>query len=339
MSQAKIVITDYIEDNLDWEVEQMKERDIDFSYHQLKLAPEDELVEAIKDCDVVIVNMAPMPESVISQLDNCKLIIRHGIGYDNVDENACTKYGIRLANIPDYCAQEVAEQAVALLLACARRLFTSRRILEESSATGIWDFSELGDIHRMSDQTLGIVGAGRIGSRVYRMTENLFGRRMVCDPYMGDRRLAAMGLENRYSLEDVLRESDYVTIHTPLNDETRYMIDEEQFKMMKPSAYIVNSARGAIINTEALTKALREGWIAGAGIDVYETEPPPADMELFDLPTATLSAHLGWNSVEAGWDIRIKIMQDVDNYLAGDPPRYTVNEEVEEKLDGAYREV
>lgn len=339
MSQAKIVITDYIEDNLDWEVEQMKERDIDFDYYQLKLAPEGELVDAIKDCDVVIVNMAPMPESVISQLENCRLIIRHGIGYDNVDVDACTKHGIRLANIPDYCAQEVAEQAVSLILACARRLFISRRILEESSANGIWDFSELGDIHRMSDQTLGIVGAGRIGSRVYRMTENLFGRRLVCDPYMGDRRLAAMGLENRYSLEDVLRESDYVTIHTPLNEETRYMIDEEQFKMMKPSAYIVNSARGAIINTEALTKALRQGWIAGAGIDVYEEEPPPADMELFDLPNATLSAHLGWNSVEAGWDIRHKIMQDVDNYLAGEPPRYTVNEEVEEKLDGAYRDV
>ena len=149
MSQAKIVITDYIEDNLDWEVDQMAERDIDFEHHQLKLAPEDELVDAIRDCDVVIVNMAPMPESVISQLENCRLIIRHGIGYDNVDTEACTKYGIRLANIPDYCAQEVSEQALALIFACARRLFQSRAILEESSASGIWDFSELGDIHRM----------------------------------------------------------------------------------------------------------------------------------------------------------------------------------------------
>ena len=339
MSQAKIVITDYIEDNLDWEVEEMAKRDIDFSHHQLKLAPQDELVDAIRDCDVVIVNMAPMPEEVIAQLDKCKLIIRHGIGYDNVDTDACTKYGIRLANVPDYCAQEVAEQAVSLLLSCARRLFTSRKILEESSATGIWDFSTLGDIHRMSDQTLGIVGAGRIGSRVYRMTENIFGRRIVCDPYMGDRRLAAMGLDTDLSLEDVLDEADYVTIHTPLNDETRYLIDEPQFKLMKESAFLVNTARGAIVNTEALTKALREGWIAGAGIDVYETEPPPADMELFSLPTATLSAHLGWCSVEAGWDIRHKIIGDVDLYLGGQPPRFTVNTEVEEALSGAYREV
>ncbi|NLO04368.1 MAG: C-terminal binding protein [candidate division WS1 bacterium] len=339
MSQAKIVITDYIEDNLDWEVEEMAKRDIDFSHHQLKLAPQDELVSVIRDCDVVIVNMAPMPEEVIAQLEKCKLIIRHGIGYDNVDTDACTKYGIRLANVPDYCAQEVSEQALALILSCTRRLFESRRILEEASASGIWDFSTLGAIHRMSDQTLGIVGAGRIGSRIFRMTENIFGRRMICDPYMDDRRIAALGVEERYTLEDVLSEADVVTIHTPLNEETRYLIDEPQLKMMKESAFLVNTARGAIVNTEALTKALKEGWIAGAGIDVYETEPPPADMELFDLPEATLSAHLGWMSEEAGWDIRYKIMQDVDLFLQGEPPRFTVNPEVEAKLDGAYREV
>lgn len=340
MSKAKIVITDYIEDDLDWEVEQMAERDIDFEYHQLKLAPEDELVGKIRDCDVVIVNMAPMPESVISRLERCRLIIRHGIGYDNVDTEACTKHDIRLANIPDYCAQEVSEQALALIMACARRLFQSRDILEESSASGIWDFSDLGDIHRMRDQTLGIVGCGRIGSRVYRMTENIFARRLVCDPYMGDRRLAALGLDDRYALEDVLRESDFVTIHTPLNDETRYMIDEPQLRMMKETAFLINSARGAIVNTDALIRALKEGWIAGAGIDVYEEEPPPADLELFDLPTATLSAHLGWCSVEAGWDIRYKIMDDVDRFLAGEPPRFTVNTEVEETLgDRVYREV
>ncbi len=340
MSQTKIVVTDYIEGDLDWEVEEMARRGIDFEHHQLKLAPEDELVEKIRDCDVVIVNMAPMPASVISQLDACRLIIRHGIGYDNVDADACTEHGIRLANIPDYCAQEVAEQALALIFACARRLFDSRRILEESSANGIWDFSALGDIHRMRDQTLGIVGCGRIGSRVFRMTDNIFARRMVCDPYMGDRRLAALGLDDRYSLEDVLGEADYVTIHTPLNEETRYMIDEPQLRMMKESAFLINSARGAIVNTAALITALREGWIAGAGIDVYEEEPPPPDLELFELPTATLSAHLGWCSVEAGWDIRYKIMDDVDRYLAGRPPRFTVNTEVEDRLGGnPYREV
>ncbi len=340
MADTRVVVTDYIEGDLDWEVEQMKERGVDFSHAQLKLESEDALVEFIGDAEVVVVNMAPMPASVVSRLDKTKLIIRHGIGYDNVDTDACTAQGIRLANVPDYCAQEVAEQAVALLLCCARRLFESRRILEESSATGIWDFSTLGDIHRMSDQTLGIVGCGRIGSRVYRMTENLFGDRIVCDPYMDDRRLAALGLDAERTLEDVLANSDYVTIHTPLNDQTRYLIDEPQLRMMKKSAFLVNSARGEIVRTEALTKAIKEGWIAGAGIDVYETEPPPADMELFDLPGATLSSHLGWCSVEAGWDIRQKIVGDVDLFLAGQPPRFTVNPEVEAKLGGkAYRDV
>ncbi|MCD6360411.1 MAG: C-terminal binding protein [Armatimonadetes bacterium] len=339
MADIRIVVTDYIEDDLDWEVEQMAERGVRFEYAQLKLAPEEELVEFIGDAEVVIVNMAPMPASVIEKLSNTRLIIRHGIGYDNVDTEACTRHGIRLANVPDYCAQEVAEQAISLIFCCARRLFESRRILEESAASGIWDFSTLGDIHRMSDQVLGIVGCGRIGSRVYRMTENVFAERMVCDPYMDDRRVAALGLNTQYTLEDVLQNADYITIHTPLNENTRYMIDEPQLKMMKPSAFLINTARGAIVKTEALIKALKEGWIAGAGIDVYETEPPPADLELFDLPGATLSSHLGWCSVEAGWDIRHKIMADVDNYLAGEPPRFTVNTEVEAVLGGkAYRD-
>lgn len=340
MPETRIVVTDYIEDNLDWEVEEMKKRGVQFEYAQLKLAPQEELIKFIGDAEVVIVNMAPMPASVIEQLPKTRLIIRHGIGYDNVDTAACTARGIRLANVPDYCAQEVAEQAVALIYCCARRLFASRRILEESSARGIWDFSTLGDIHRMSDQVLGIVGCGRIGSRVYRMTENMFAERMVCDPYMDDRRIAALGLDTQYTLEDVLRQADYVTIHTPLNEQTRYMIDEPQLRMMKPSAYLINTARGAIVRTEALIRALKEGWIAGAGIDVYETEPPPSDLELFTLPNATLSAHLGWCSVEAGWDIRHKILADVDNYLAGRPPRFTVNTEVEAVLGGkAYRAV
>ncbi len=340
MADTRIVVTDYIEDNLDWEVEEMGKRPVTFEHAQLKLAGEDALVEFIGDAEVVVVNMAPMPESVIEKLSNTKLIIRHGIGYDNVDAEACSKHGIRLANVPDYCAQEVAEQAVSLVLCCARRLFESRRILEESSATGIWDFSTLGDIHRMSDQTIGIIGCGRIGSRVFRMTQNLFGEQMVCDPYMDDRRVAALGLETDYSLEDVLKGSDYITVHTPLNDQTKYLIDEPQLQMMKPSAFLVNTARGGIVKTEALVKALKEGWIAGAGIDVYETEPPPADLELFDLPGATLSSHLGWCSVEAGEDIRHKIVADIDNYLAGQPPRFTVNTEVEEALAGnAYRTV
>lgn len=341
MPKTKVVVTDYIENDLDWEVQEFaKMPDVEFSYHQLKLAPREELIATIADADIIVVNMAKFDEEVIAGCKRCKLLIRHGIGYDNVDVDACTRHGLRFSYQPDYCASEVSEQAVSLIFSCARRLDIGRRILQESSATGQWDFSTLGDIHRLFGSTLGIIGCGRIGGRVYRIMKAVGMHLMVCDPYLDDRQKGALGIEETYDLETVLKTADIVTMHTPLNDETRYMIDEPQLQMMKPTAYLVNTSRGGVIKTSALEKALRENWIAGAGIDVYEVEPPPADQELLSLPNATLSAHLGWCSVEAGWRIRQNIMDDVKACLRNEPPAYTVNKEIDAALDGrVYREV
>lgn len=340
MPRAKVVVTDYIEVDLKWEEEQFAQMpDVDFEHYQLKLAPKEELIAKVADADIIVVNMARFDEEVIAGCKKCKLLIRHGIGYDNVDVAACTKHGIRFAYMPDYCATEVAEQAVALIFACARKLFTGRRILQASSATGQWDFSTLGDIHRLFGANLGIIGCGRIGGRVHRIMAAVGMNIMVCDPYLDDRQKGALGIEQTYELETVLREADIITLHTPLDDNTRHMIDEPQLRMMKPTAYLVNTSRGGVINTPALERALREGWIAGAGIDVYEVEPPPADMELFRLDTATLSPHLGWCSVEAGWTIRRKIMEDIRACLRGELPANTVNPEVEQLLGGrTYRD-
>lgn len=340
MARAKVVVTDYIEVDLDWEEEQFAQMpDVDFEHYQLKLAPKEELIAKVADADIIVVNMAGFDEEVIAACKKCKLLIRHGIGYDNVDVDACTKHGIRFAYQPDYCATEVAEQAVALIFACARKLFIGRRILEASSAAGQWDFSPLGDIHRLFGANLGLVGCGRIGGRVYRIMRAVGMNVMVCDPYLDDRQKGALGIDRTYDLETVLCEADIITLHTPLNDETHHIIDEPQLRMMKPTAYLVNTARGGVINTPALETALREGWIAGAGIDVYEVEPPPADMELFRLESATLAPHLGWCSVEAGWAIRHNIMDDIRACLRGDPPANTVNPEVEQALGGkTYRD-
>jgi D-3-phosphoglycerate dehydrogenase len=340
VQKCKVVVTDYIELDLDWEVETLAAYpEIQFDFHQLKLAPKAELIEKVKDADIIVVNMARFDEEVIAACQRCRLLIRHGIGYDNVDVAACTRHGIRFAYQPDYCATEVAEQAVALIFGCARKLFSSRRILEESSATQQWDFSTLGDIHRLMGSRLGIIGCGRIGGRVYRIMKAVGMNIMVCDPYIDDRQKGALGLDRTYDLDTVLKEADVVTMHTPLNDETRYMIDEAQLRMMKPTAYLINTSRGGVIRTEALEKALREKWIAGAGIDVYEVEPPPRDMDLFNHESATLSAHLGWCSVEAGWDIRKKIVGDILACLEGRAPANTVNGEIDEVLGGkVYRE-
>jgi D-3-phosphoglycerate dehydrogenase / 2-oxoglutarate reductase len=341
VKQWKVVVTDYIENNLDWEVEELsKLPNVTFEHHQLKQAPKADLIAKVKEADIVVVNMAGFDTEVIGSLEKCVLLIRHGIGYDNVQVPACTANLIRFAYQPDYCATEVAETAVALIMACGRKLFASLEVLKDASANQIWNFAPMGDVHRMFGQTLGIVGAGRIGGRVCRMMSNFGMKIMVCDPYLDERQKGALGLDQTYDLQTVLKEADIVTLHTPLNDETRYLIDEPQLRMMKPQAILVNTSRGGVVNTAALAKALTEGWIGGAGIDVYEKEPPPPDMPLFHCPNATLSAHIGWMSVEAGWHIRYKIMDDIKACLAGQPPANTVNKELDGLLDGkVYREV
>ncbi len=340
MSRAKVVVTDYIEPDLDWEAGELAKRDIEFAAYQLKFAPQEEVIAAIRDADVLIVNMRPITAEIINALERCKLIIRHGVGYDNIDLGAAAARGIRVANEPEYCLEEVAEQTVALMMACARGLFQSRHLLELAVEKGQWDFSGLRPAHRLKSQTLGIIGCGRIGSRVYHRTEGFGMRRIICDPYLPEKHLRYLGIDRRYELDELLAESDIVTLHCPLNDETRHMINEEKLQMMKPSAYLVNTARGAIVDTEALTKALEEGWIAGAGVDVYEIEPPPGDLGLLQQENATLSAHLAWYSEESGWQIREDILEDVYRCLAGEPPLSTINPQVEQVLgDRVYREV
>lgn len=331
MARTKVVVTDYIEPDLKWEAGEMEKRDVVFETYQLKFAQPSELISRIRDADVVVVNMAPMTEAVIGALEQCRLIIRHGIGYDNVDLKAATRRGIRVANIPDYCPDEVAEHAVALMLASWRKLFVSREVLEASSRKGQWDFQRCTPIFKLSGKTVGIVGCGRIGSRVLQRMRGFDVNLLVCDPYLSEERKREMGIEVVY-LETLLQQSDIVTLHTSLTPETRGLIGERQLRVMKKTAHLINTSRGPVVDAQALTQALREGWIAGAAIDVYEKEPPDADMELFRLDNATLAPHLGWYSEESGLDIRAKIVEDIDRFLKGHPPRFVVNKEVEEAL-------
>lgn len=332
MDRIKIVVTDYIEPDLEWEEQELAGyAPVVFEHYQLKFAPREELIAKIRDADVILVNMAPMTAEVIESLERCKLIVRHGVGYDNVDLGAATRRGIRVGNVPDYCTEEVAEQAIMLILACSRKAFIGRSVLEESSRKGLWDFERCYPVFQLQGKILGIVGCGRIGSRVLQKMAGFAFDLRVCDPYLPDERKQELGIET-VDLETTLRESDIVTLHAPLNDETRSMINEPQLRMMKNTAYLINTARGPLVHTQALIRALKEKWIAGAGIDVYEKEPPDLDSELFQLENATLAPHLAWYSEEAGWSIREKIMEDFVRFMNGQPPRFLVNPEVEEVL-------
>jgi len=317
----KVVITDYIEPDLDWEAAELARRGVEFHYYQLKFAPLADIIAATRDADVVIVNMVPVTADLIAGFERCKLVIRHGVGYDNVDVAALERAGIPLCYIPDYCVEEVAEHAISLILACARKLVTSRQVLDDSSARGRWDFSPLIPIFRMMGKTLGIIGCGRIGSRVYQRLASFGFNFPVCDPYLTSERKRELGIEV-VDHDTVFRNADFITIHTPLTGETRHMVNARTLALMKPTAYLVNTARGPMVDAGALAAAVRTGAIAGAAIDVYDREPPPPDHPLFGLPNVILTPHLAWYAEEGGWRIRELIILEIDRFLAGLPPRF-----------------
>jgi D-3-phosphoglycerate dehydrogenase len=326
--RLKVVVTDYIEDNLDWEAEQIAKAGLDFKAYQLKFKLEPEVIEKIADADIIVVNMVKMTESVISKLRKCRVLIRHGIGYDNVDVAACTKHGIQFAYQPDYCKEDVAEHAIALLFACARKVVWSRKTLEESSARGQWDFSGLFPMYRLDGKTLGIVGVGRIGSRVYRKLRTFGFKILGNDPYLSEERKAELSDMQFVDKETLFRTSDFITVHTPLMDETRHLVNAKTLSWMKPTAYLINTSRGPMVDAEALAEALRKKQIAGAAIDVYDREPPPPDFPLFGLDNVILTPHTAWASEEAGWEIRKSILDDIFAVAQGRPARCVVNKEL-----------
>jgi D-3-phosphoglycerate dehydrogenase len=330
-TNIKVVVTDYIEDDLNWESEQMVKAGIDFASFQLKFKSEDEVLAKIGDADVVVVNMVPMTPSLLGRMKQCKLLIRHGIGYDNVDVPACTKNGIQFAYQPDYCMEDVAEHAIALIFALARKVVQGRKTLEQASASQTWDFSKIFPIFRMDGKTLGIVGLGRIGSRVYRKLRSFGLHILANDPYLTAETRAKFPDVEFVDKKTLFSKSDYITIHTPLNNETRKLVNAEALSWMKPTAVIVNTSRGPMVDTDALVAALKSHQISAAAIDVFEVEPPPTTLPLFALENCILTPHIGWASVEASWEIRKSIVNDVLLYQQGKPARNVINKELLKK--------
>jgi D-3-phosphoglycerate dehydrogenase / 2-oxoglutarate reductase len=322
-----IKITDYIERELDYEKGEMTKLGVDFSSYQLKSASPDELIKNFRDADFLVVNMSRMTPEVMAGLDNVKVIIRHGIGFDNLNLPAATENGIICANEPTASSEDVAEQAIMLMLAVYRKLFIQNDILKDSMVRRIWDFERIYPVYRMGGKTLGIIGCGNIGSIVLRKMRSFGMRILVSDPYLSKERLQEYGIEHT-SLETVLKESDIVTIHVPVTNETRGMFKADLFRLMKKTAILINTARGPVVNVHDLAEALRNKLLAGVGIDVYEFEPPKPDYELFGLDNVILTPHLAWYSEEGGWDIRVTIVEDLKRCLAGKLPKSVINPEV-----------
>lgn len=294
------------------------------------LAPthdEDEIIRNVRDADGIITSESPITRRVLEALTQCKVVLRTGVGYDVIDVEAATENGIAVVNIPDLWTREVANQAMSLLLACNRKVVDMDRAIRASS----WTPRPPHTIGALHGETLGILGLGRIGSAMAQRAKGFELSVIAHDPYISDEVFGERGVE-RVSFEDLMGRSDYLSVHTPLTSETRHIINENALRMMKPNAYLINTSRGPVVDEAALIKALQEGWIAGAGLDVLEQEPPASDNPLLAMDNVALSPHSGHASVES---LRLRTGrygEEVASVLAGRKPRNLVNPQVLERL-------
>lgn len=281
---------------------------------------EDRLVAAVADADGVVVNLAPITPKVIAAMKKCKCVSRYGVGYDNVDTAALKEKGIYLANVPDYCGEDVSDQAMALLLDCVRKVSRKDRHVR----AGEWNLSGLQKVYRMTGKTFGFVGFGMIARIVHRKLAGFnLGRVLVADPFVTPEIAGKAGVEV-VDLDTLCRESDFMSVHAPLLPTTRGMIGEKQLDLMKSTAIIVNTSRGPLIDERALAAALASGKIACAGLDVFSTEPLPKDSELRRLDNVTLTDHSGWYSEEAMVELKTKAAQNIVDTLTMGKPKYLV---------------
>jgi D-3-phosphoglycerate dehydrogenase / 2-oxoglutarate reductase len=280
------------------------------------------ILEVARDADALLTTYAKITGDMIRQMRNCRIISRFGIGIDNVDVPVATSQGIIVTRVPDYCLDEVSENAMALLLALARKIpFANSR-----THAGNWKMLELVPIHRLRGRVLGLVAFGQI-PRLVAPKAKAFGMRVVTyDPYVADEVLSRCAVE-RVDFDELVRISDFISIHTPLMPATHHLFNPDVFARMKPSAYVINTARGPIIDEAALAQALDMKQIAGAALDVMEQEPPRTSA-LFGRDNVILTPHTSFYSEESLAELQIKGAEEVVRVLTGQPPRNPVNPEV-----------
>jgi D-3-phosphoglycerate dehydrogenase len=319
MAEFKVVVTDDRYGNYDEENAVLKEIGVAVEVHDL--GDEAETTRVLKDADGILLNLHRLPASVIGELERCRVISRYGVGYDNVSVEAATAKGIWVARVPDYCLEDVSDQAMALLLGCVRKVaYKDRRIRE-----GAWNLHREQPSYRIAGKTLGLLGYGAIARTLHRKLSGFaLGRVLVFDPYLDPKKIGENGAE-AVNLRTLLKSSDYISIHAPLSDETRGMIGSRELSLMKKGAILVNTSRGPLVQENALAEALAEGRIAAAGLDVFETEPLPQDSPLRSLDNVILSDHAGWYSEESVSELKTKAAENVLAVLKGGRPVYPVN--------------
>ena len=280
---------------------------------------EDDVIAQGTGCSAILTQYAPVGARVLDALPSIGLVSRIGAGFDNVDTDACVARGVWVANSPDYGVAEVATHALALALASTRHIVAFNRDV----GAGKWHFMSPGVMRRPTELTLGIVGLGRIGKRMAHISRNVFKRVVAYDPHLIDGDFPAY-VERARTLQELAAQADVVSLHTPLNAETRGLVGAAFFAAAKPGLTLVNTARGAVVDLPALIAALADGRVAGAALDVLPVEPVPRDSPLLTDPRVILTPHAAFFSVESERELRRKAAQNIVSWIASGKPDYVV---------------
>ena len=275
------------------------------------------VLNAVSDADVVLVRETPVPANVIAEMDRCKAIIRYGIGVDNIDQDAARKRQIMVANVPDYGIDEVSSQAVALALSVSRHI----RVHDRDVRAGRWSTGVTAPMYRWRGRTLGLIGYGRIARMTHEKLAGFgFDRVLVHDPSA----VFPVGVQQA-SVDEICAQADLISLHAPLTASTRHLINAKRLSLMRSTAILVNTARGGLIDLDALASALREKKILGAGLDVFDPEPPDVSHPNFGLDNVVVTNHIGRYSQEAMRDLQRKAAEEAVRVLCGQPPKNWLN--------------
>jgi D-3-phosphoglycerate dehydrogenase len=320
MAKFKVVVTD--DRYNDYDVEKSVLDEIGAELVVNKGSSEEDLIEACRDADGILCNLNRMTAKVVGKLEKCRVISRYGVGYDNVDVKACTDKGIYLTNVPDYCAEEVSDHALALLMCCARKV--AKR--DAQVRKGMWDIGSKDPIYRIAGKTFTFIGFGKIGKCLYRKIKGLdLSRILIYDPYLDAETIKSFGAE-KADFETALREADFVSLHLPLNEKTKSIMDGKALSLLKKTAVIINTSRGPLIDEDALFDALKKGEISYAGLDVHIKEPMDPKDPLMKLDNCLLTDHVGWYSEESIHELKRKAAENVRDVLLCKEPKYKVND-------------
>ncbi|TCS80125.1 C-terminal binding protein [Pectinatus cerevisiiphilus] len=312
----KAIITDCDHENINIETAIFNKAGIPFELKQCHT--EDDIINECKNAQAFIVQYAPITKKVMEHLPELKMIVRYGVGVDNVDIPEATKRGIQVCNVPDYGMNEVADHALALMMAFTRKIV----LMNDFTKNQKWDYVRSIPIHRASSQTVGVVGLGRIGKnfaiKAHALGYNIIG----FDPYYKESKETAF--IKALPLEEVIMQADIISLHIPA-DGNKNLFNKDVFKKMKKTAILLNVARGGIINEDDLYDALKSGEIGGAGIDCVANEPMNPGNKLFKLDNYIATPHMAWYSEESAQELNRKVAEEAVRFLKGEKVHYPIN--------------